>query len=697
MRPRALACVFAAAIVLIAGAAFGASVAWNRYVASLGPLDLGPSREGSTIVVDRDGRLLRPFTLPDGRWRLAATTHDVDPRYLAMLVAYEDGRFYEHDGVDLRALVRAGGQWLMRGHVVSGGSTLPMQVARLIEPRPERTVSAKLRQIARALEIERDVGKPGVLDRYLTLAPFGGNLEGVRAASLAYFGKEPLRLTIAESALLVALPQSPEARRPDRSPKAARAARDRVLDRVATHGLIGAADVAAAKREPVPEARMAFPQLAAHAAEEAVAAAPQAKVIKLSIDARLQAQLESLAKENVARLGAKLSAAIVVVDNATGEIRARVGSADYDDASRDGAIDMSRSPRSPGSALKPFIYALAFEQGLAHPETRLFDRPMRYGAYAPENFNLGYEGAVTARKALQMSLNLPAVELLSEVGPAAFLARLHSAGAQIALPKDTPIGLAIGLGGLGITLTDLARLYAGFARGGEAPPLIERLGGEAPIIGERRVTDPVAAYYVADILRGAPPPANALKGRIAFKTGTSYGFRDALAIGFDRRTTIAVWVGRPDNGPTAGLIGREAAAPILFDAFERLGRSVEPIPAPKGLLRAAITAELPPPLRRLRQDAPKTFAGPESASLKIAFPPDGARIDLGLDEGAQNHPLALKALGGAPPFTWFVNGAPIGEAEIRRQSSWKPDGAGFAHVSVTDAKGASDAVTVRLE
>ncbi len=695
--PRLLAFVFAAALALVAAARFGAPFFWNRYTASLGPLDVAASLGGSTIVVDRDGRLLRPFTLPDGRWRLPATTHDVDPRYVAMLVAYEDGRFYEHDGVDVRALIRAGAQWLIRGHVVSGGSTLPMQVARLIEPRPERTVGAKLRQIARALEIERMVGRQGALDRYLTIAPFGGNLEGVRAASLAYFGKEPLKLTLAEAALLVALPQSPEAQRPDRSPAAARAARDRVLDRVAARGLISADDAAAAKREPVPQARLPFPALAAHAAEEAVAADKQAKVIKLSIDGRLQAKLEALAKESIARLGPKLSTAIVVIDNATGEIRARVGAADYDDASRDGAIDMSRSPRSPGSALKPFIYALAFEQGLAHPETRLFDRPMRYGAYAPENFNLGYEGAVTARKALQMSLNLPAVELLADVGPSTFLARLHSAGAEIALPKDTPIGLAIGLGGLGISLTDIARLYAGFARGGEAPPLIERLDGQPPVIGERRVTDPVAAYYVADILRGAPPPANALKGRIAFKTGTSYGFRDALAIGFDRRTTIAVWVGRPDNGPTAGLIGREAAAPILFDAFERLGRSVELIAPPKGVLKASVTADLPPPLRHLRQDAPRTFAAPETASLKIAFPPDGARIDLGLNEGAHDHPLALKALGGAPPFTWFVNGEPVGEAEIRRQSAWKPDGAGFARVSVTDAKGASDAVTVRLE
>ncbi len=692
-RPLFLALV---AFALVAATGLAATFAWSRYEASLGTIDLAASREGSTVVVDRDGRLLRPFTLADGRWRPPATTHDVDPRYLAMLVAYEDGRFYDHHGVDVRALLRAAGQWLWRGHVLSGGSTLTMQVARLIEPRPERTLAAKLRQIARALQIERAVGKPGVLDRYLTMAPFGGNLEGVRAASLAYFGREPLKLTIAEAALLVALPQSPEARRPDRFANAARAARDRVLTRVAARGVISADDAAAAEREPIPESRRPFPELAPHAAEEAVAADPHAKVIKLSIDARLQAKLEALAKESVARLGPKLSAAIVVIDNLSGELRARVGAADVEDASRDGAIDMSRASRSPGSALKPFIYALAFEEGLAHPETVLFDRPMRYGSYAPENFDLGYQGTVTVRKALQMSLNLPAIELLADVGPATFLARLHGAGAEIALPKETPIGLAIGLGGLGVSLTDIARLYAGFARGGEAPALIERLDG-APIIGPRRVTDPVAAWYVADILRGAPPPANALSGRIAFKTGTSYGFRDALAVGFDRRTTIAVWVGRPDNGPTPGLIGREAAAPILFDAFERLGRAVEIIRPPKGVLRASVTADLPPPLRHLRKDAPKTMAATQTAALKIAYPPDGARIDLGLREGARDGRLALKALGGAPPFAWFVNGEPVGEAILRRQSAWKPDGAGFARVSVIDGKGASDAVVVRLE
>jgi penicillin-binding protein 1C len=688
---------FGVAGALIFALALAIPAAWSQYLQNLGPINLLSARQGSTIVVDREGRLLRAFTLPDGRWRLPLEPGEVDPRYIAMLLAYEDARFYAHDGVDWRALSRASLQLLTRGRIVSGGSTLTMQVARLIEPREERSVSAKLRQVARAWQIERQVSKQGVLGRYLALAPFGGNVEGVRAASLTYFGKEPRRLTIGEAALLVALPQSPEARRPDRFAEAAQKARDRVLDRAVERGIIKAEEAAAAKREIVPTERRPFPMLAAHAAEEAVAADPKAHILKLSIDARLQAKLEDLARQAAGRLGPKLSAAIVVVDNASGEIRARIGAADYLSNESEGSIDMTRAPRSPGSALKPFIYALAFESGIAHPETVLFDRPTRYGAYTPENFDLGFQGTVTARHALQMSLNLPAIELLADVGPANFLARLHGAGAAIALPKDSPPGLAIGLGGLGISLTDLARLYVGLARGGEAPPLIERLGADPGAMGPRRVTDPVAAFYVEDILRGAPPPANSLSGRIAFKTGTSYGYRDALAVGYDKGSTIAVWVGRPDNAPVPGLVGRQVAAPVLFDAFARLGRDIEVISAPKGVLRAATSADLPPPLRHLRKDAPKIMAATAIPALKIAYPPDGARVDLGLAQGAGDALLALKALGGATPLTWFVNGAPIGEPDARRESVWRPDGAGFARVSVIDAKGATDSVLVRLQ
>jgi penicillin-binding protein 1C len=675
----------------------GAGVALSRYVDALGPPDLSRVPQGSTVVLDREGRLLRAFTTEDGRWRLPLAAQDVDGRYLSMLAAYEDRRFRSHPGVDPLAMLRAAGQALTHGRVVSGGSTLTMQVARLLEPQDDRTPEAKLRQAVRAVQLERRFSKQEILDLYVTLAPYGGNLEGVRAASFAYFGKEPKRLTLGEAALLVALPQSPETRRPDRYLARARAARDRVLDRAAEAGVITRADAEAGKAEPVPEARRPVPMLAAHAAEEAVRADPSTRIHRLAIDARLQASMEQLVRERVAPLGPRLSAALMVIDNATGAVRAEVGGLDYLSAERAGAVDMTDAIRSPGSALKPFIYALAFENGLAHPETILEDRPSRFGLYQPENFDLSFQGTVTARRALQLSLNVPAVELLADVGAPRFLARLHNAGAEIEMPKEAPPGLAVALGGLGIRLADLARLYAGLARGGDVPDLIRTADAPAQAASGQRIAEPVAAWYVFDILRGAPPPANAPAGRIAFKTGTSYGYRDAWAVGFDKRITVAVWVGRPDGAAVPGLIGRQVAAPIVFDAFARYGGEPEPIPPPRDVIFAS-TATLPPTLRHRRTDAPKTIAATATSTLRIAYPPDGARIDLGVTASAgDSSPLAMKAQGGVPPLTWLVNGRPVGEAEARRQASWQPDGAGFARVSVVDSTGATDSVSVRVE
>ncbi|MEJ1161651.1 penicillin-binding protein 1C [Prosthecomicrobium sp. N25] len=682
------------AIPLAAGLARGAI----DYMASLGPLDLAPAELRSTIVVDRDGNLLRPFTTEDGRWRLPLEPADVDPAYLAMLFAYEDERFREHGGVDLRAMARAAGQLVLHRRVVSGASTITMQVARLIEPREERTLAAKLRQVARALELEHRFTKDEILALYLRLAPQGGNIEGVRAASFAYFGKEPRRLTHAEAALLVALPQSPEVRRPDRRPDLARRARDRVLDRARGKGLLTDREVAEAKAEPVPTGRLPFPVVAPHLSEELVAERPSEKIHRTTLDGRLQRRLEALAQARLRVLGPKVSMAILVVDNATGEVAAHVGGADYFDAERAGAVDLARAFRSPGSALKPFIYALAFENGIAHPETILEDRPARYGAWAPENFDQSFHGTVTARRALQNSLNVPAVELLDAVGPARLVARLKAAGSAIEMPKDAPPGLAIGLGGLGVRLVDLARLYGAFARGGDTVPLVWRAGAARPHADATAFVDPVSAWYVADILKGTPPPMNASPGVLAFKTGTSYGYRDAWAVGFDRRWTVAVWAGRPDGAPVSGLVGRLVAAPILFDAFSRIGTPPEAIPPPRDVLTAT-TATLPPPLRHTRKDIPKTVAATSQAALSISYPPDGARIDLGLVRFGRESagPLALKALGGAPPLVWLVNGVPVGTPDTRRTAFWQPDGAGFAQVSVIDAKGATATVRVRLE
>ncbi len=687
---------YIAAALTVTAIGLGVPAMWEAYLKRLGPLDLAPAAQGSTIAVDRNGQLLRAFTTRDGRWRLPVETRDVDPRFLAMLKAYEDYRFDSHRGVDWTSMARAGWQTLRYGRVVSGGSTLSMQVARLLEPREDRTIRTKLRQVVRALQLERRLSKTEILNLYLALAPYGGNLEGVRAASLAYFGKEPNRLSFGEQALLVALPQSPELRRPDRAHRTAIRARDRVLDRAFSRGLLRQAELERAKGEEIPKARFAFPMIAAHSTEAAHAAMPGKRVLQFAYDRTLQTSMESLLREHAARLDPKISAAMIVIDNRNGHVLARVGSADYFSRERAGSIDMTQALRSPGSSLKPFIYALAFEQGVAHPETILEDRRTRYGIYAPENFDLTYQGQVTARVALQNSLNIPAVALLNEVSPSRFLARMKNAGVRIVFPQDAPAGLAFALGGLGITLTDLARLYAGLARGGEMLEPVERLDLQGTADNGHRIAEPVAAWYVADILRGTPPPTNAPANRISYKTGTSYGYRDAVAVGFDNRVTIAVWFGRPDNGAVSGLVARQAAAPVLFEAFARIPGASHALPRPRDAI-VARTHELPPPLRSLRK-APQNSAALQTGELKISYPPQGSRVDLGLGAGKANaNALALKVQGGVAPYTWMVNGAPIGSPQHRRQAAWSPDGAGFARVSVIDAKGLTDSVMVRLE
>jgi len=345
----------------------------------LGPLPLREANDVSATIVDRHGKLLRAYAMPDGRWRLPVhAASDIDPTYLKLLLAYEDRRFYSHGGVDLLALGRAAFQLATSGHVVSGGSTITMQLARLMEPRRQRSISAKLRQIVRAIEIERQMSKDQILDLYLAMAPFGGSLEGIRAASIAYFGKEPKRLALSEAALLVALPQSPESRRLDRHPNAARAARDRVLDRMVEDRVISDSDAAMAKVAPVPRLRKPMPILAPHSSDLAKAALKNTPVIALTLDASLQQTLETLARDRAASLGPNISIAILVADNASGDVLARVGSPDYFDDRRAGQVDMTRAVRSPGSTLKPFIYGLAFEDGFVHPESLIDDRPIRF-------------------------------------------------------------------------------------------------------------------------------------------------------------------------------------------------------------------------------------------------------------------------------------------------------------------------------
>ena len=649
----------------------------------------------STAVVDRDGNLLRPFTTADGRWRLPVALAEVDRRFIEMLIAYEDQNFRGHGGIDWPSMLRAALQFAgAGGHVVSGGSTLTMQVARLIEQQPTRNLAGKIRQMVHADTLEHQLSKDEILTLYLTLAPYGGNIEGIRAASLAWFGKEPARLTTAEAALLVALPQSPEVRRPDRDRAEALRARNMVLDRLVGAGVLAAEEAEAARREPIPEARRDFPMLAAHLAEAAAAARPNARRVELPVTRRLQEALEKLAAARAAQLGPKVSVAIVAAELATGDVLASVGSAGLFATEADGFVDMTEAVRSPGSTLKPLIYGLGFELGLAHPESLIEDRPTAFHNYVPVNFDGLNRGTVTIRQALTESLNIPAVVVLDAVGTARLVSRLKRANAHPKLPDDTAPGLAVGLGGVGVTLRDLVSVYAAIARGGTPVRLNDGVNPAAAPATDAPVLDPVAAWYVTDILRDVPPPLNGSPGRIAYKTGTSYGYRDAWAIGFDGKTVIGVWVGRPDGAPVPGISGISAAAPILFESFDRLGGPTAQFSAaPPGTIFAS-NPELPEPLRRFRhpdEDMVKRDAAPE-----IAFPGDGVDVDLGLRSGSVL-PLIVKVRNGVPPFTFFANGAPFGRSAFARQGSWTPDGPGFVTLSVVDSAGRSDAVTVFLD
>jgi penicillin-binding protein 1C len=638
----------------------------------------------STEVRDRNGDLLRVYTVADGLWRLPVSLDQVDPGFLDMLIAYEDRRFPHHAGVDPIAALRAGLQALTNGRIISGGSTLTMQVARLLEDGTTGRWHGKLRQVRVAMALERRLSKPEILSLYLSLAPYGGNIEGIRAASLTYFGKEPKRLTTAQAALLVALPQAPESRRPDRSHARAVQARSRVLDRMVEAEIITEEARAAALLDPVPAKRRPFPALAPHLADSKRADAPEMQRLQLSLDATIQASLETLATDTLRHRRDELSIAILAAEVKTGRIVASVGSRGYAPGRGQGFVDMTRALRSPGSTLKPLVYAMAFDQGLVHPETLIDDRPVSFGRYSPQNFDGRFRGQLKISEALRQSLNIPVVLLTDEIGPQRLVGALRRAGAAPVIPGGKP-GLAVSLGGVGVTLRDLVQLYAGLANGGQAVALH---ASGAPTPGAQIVSRS-AAWQVGHILAGMTPPPGAPLGRLAYKTGTSYGHRDAWAIGYDAEHVIGVWIGRPDGTPVPGAFGGDTAAPVLFDAFQRLKPTLEVLPPPPPETLMVSAALLPQRLKRF-QGRNAVFQ-PDTDAPKLAFPPHGARLAL-TDAG-----VVVKLRDGAPPFTVLANGAPVLTGNRTREIALPAIGKGFVTLSVIDAQGRSDRVSIRVD
>ncbi len=652
------------------------------------PIERG--RIVSVMVTDRDDRPLRAIPLSTGTWRFAADLDEIDPIFIEALLEVEDQRFWSHGGTDWVGMTRAIVSSASAGRVVSGGSTITMQTARLLEPRPNRTIGAKLIEIWRAHQIEWRLSKREILELYLTLTPYGGNLEGIRAASWRYFGRAPDRLSDDQIALLIALPQSPEVRRPDLRPEGARLGRDEIVAKLERLGYFPEHRADEARNAVIPGRRYTFPDRAWHATGHA--AADRTRDVRSTLDAGLQAELEQIARRHVEALDDDTQVSILVVDIPTRAVRAAVGSADRKRPG--GWLDLTAQARSPGSTLKPFIYALAFDDGSAAPTTRIADLPKRFASYQPENFDRLFRGDVRVSEALQHSLNVPAVLTLDRIGPQRFAAALALSGAypRISGAARKDPGLALALGGAGLTAQELAVLYAALGDDGLAKPLIWDEDALGHSTKSYRLMSAESADQIVKILKDTPAPAGRMPGRltanapeVAFKTGTSYGFRDAWAAGVAGDYAIVIWVGRADGAPRPGETGRKAALPLLFEVADRAAHHL-------GESGSSTT-------RLMSQKAPQAkgalarFDG-DAKPPEILFPPRNAELWAGTVDGKPARPFVFAGRGEGA-LRWYVDGAPV-TLDDGGLPSWRPDRVGFYRVSAVDPAGRASSVEIRV-
>lgn len=541
---------------------------------TLWPLPEADPNDHATTVLAQDGTPLRVFADKQGVWRFKTPLEDVSPLYIQALLGYEDRYFYWHPGINPFSVMRAAIQNLRNDEIVSGASTLSMQVARLIDPHT-RLFSGKLKQVFRALQLEWHLSKTDILERYLELAPFGGNLQGVEAASHAYLGKAPIELSHAEAALLAVLPQAPSRFRPDRHPKKAALARNKLVQRLVDRDIWPAHILKDIQIEPVYANAPTTPVLAPILARRLKNRYPKKTKIQTSIDYGLQLAVQARLKDYVATLPEGTTAAAVVVENKNWQVRAYVGSALFADRKTQGYVDMVSAPRSPGSTLKPFIYGLALDQGLIHSQSLLADAPRWKSHYQPQNFTHQFSGAVSTTAALQKSLNVPAVQVLEKLGAGFFNSRLLNARVKTTLPAGNP-NLSMALGGFGISMESLLNLYGALGREGSVTQL--RFSKQSSV-QMRPLLSPQSAWIIHSMLSDQAHPGESkvrINAPLGFKTGTSYGYRDAWAFGVSGQYTLGIWVGRPDGTPAPGQYGSETALPLLFQISDWLGDKQRP-------------------------------------------------------------------------------------------------------------------------
>lgn len=557
----------------------------------------------STLLLDKDGNLLRAFLAPDEMWRLRVEAEEISPMLKNATMAYEDRHFKYHPGVNPISIIRAAVANVRAGKVVQGGSTITMQVARLIEPK-ERTIGGKLIEAWRALQLEAHYSKEEILTYYFNLAPYGGNLVGVGAASRVYFNKPPDRLSPGEAALLAAIPNSPNRNRPDIASSSATKARDKVLKLMCERGMISDEVLAQATAEPVPERRFELPFEAPHLAEYLRGKYQGNDKLETTIDRNLQNLAETKLREFLRPLVSRgiSNGAVVIIDNRNQAVRALVGSQEFFAASGSGQVNGAMALRSPGSALKPFVYALAMGNGLVSPRSLLYDVPVDYSGYKPVNYDEQFNGAVTVEDALIRSLNVPAVNMTARLGGETFYAALKQGGISSLRRPWAKYGLPLALGGCEVSLLELTNLYATLANSGRYRRY--RLLSTDPMSEGKPIIDEGAAYIITEILSQLRRPelptvwdAATNMPKVAWKTGTSLGKRDAWSIGYTPAYTVGVWVGNFDGKGNPSIVGAEVAAPVLFSMFEALAAQEEARwfvqPMSVGMRQVCVTSGMP--------------------------------------------------------------------------------------------------------
>ncbi len=575
----------------LAAATLLAALAWLQLTPLPAALTGG---DYATLMLDRHGRPLAARIAADQQWRFAPLQR-VPDKYRQALLTFEDRRFYWHPGIDPLAIGRAALANARAGHVVSGGSTVTMQLARLLRDDPPRTLAEKASEALLAVRLEWHLDKPRILAEYASRAPFGGNTVGLRAASWRYFQRAPDALSWAEAALLAVLPNSPALIHPGRDRARLLAKRNALLATLRERGVLDAADLRLARLEPLPRLH-GVPQLAPRLMDSLAAAPGASPLLRTTLDAALQGRVAELAGQHGRRLAREgvHNLAVVVIDHRDLQVRAYLGNVSHGDPLTYGAaVDIARRPRSTGSVLKPLLYGLMLDAGLILPDTLVADLPTNYGGYSPENFDREYRGAVPAHEALSRSLNIPAVRMLRGYGVGRFQDQLTAMGMSTLFRSADDYGLTLVLGGAEGSLFELTSIYARLfatARDGQAAPV--GVLSDWPAVAEPFPISAGAAWLTLDALRDVARPGTARQWRlyrssqpIAWKTGTSYGLRDAWAIGSNGHYTVGVWAGNGNGEPAPSLGGAATAAPLMLDIFSLLGPARWP-PAPLDQLKS---------------------------------------------------------------------------------------------------------------